>query len=94
MAWCGRDITFVRVGPALEHLDAKGPRLLCFGQLSPGYDTEVPESVKKKRFVCTPEAMGRPVLIPARPTRRLERGASASATTSCKSRSAPSTGPC
>lgn len=64
MAWCGRDITFVRVGPALEHLDAKGPRLLCFGQLSPGYDTEVPESVKKKRFVCTPEAMGRPVLIP------------------------------
>jgi len=63
MAWCGRDVTFVRVGAALDQIQPAGPQLLCFGQLSPGYDTEVPESVKKRRFVCTPHAIARPVQV-------------------------------
>jgi alpha-tubulin suppressor-like RCC1 family protein len=63
MAWCGPDVTIVRVGPVAgaSAPDAiSNSTLMCFGQLRKGYSTELPDTLKEKEFLRTSHAIPRP----------------------------------
>jgi alpha-tubulin suppressor-like RCC1 family protein len=60
MAWCGPEITIVRAGPAADAQASSSSTLMCFGKVTLGHATELPEAVQEQEFLRTPHAIPRP----------------------------------